>query len=130
MIILIVVALFGPISLIIGLVDTSKDAGTFLTIGLIITGIEVLIALICLINHWKHKNDPKTQPVQTQTNRYAGMSPTQMVGEVTKLCSTPTKPEKPASVVKRGVAGTIIGGVPGAIIGAASAIDKNNRNKK
>jgi len=33
-------------------------------------------------------------------------------------------------VVKRGVAGTIIGGVPGAIIGAASAIDKNNREKK
>ena len=39
------------------------------------------------------------------------------------------KLNKPASVVKRGIAGTIIGGVPGAIIGVASAIDKNNRNR-
>lgn len=38
--------------------------------------------------------------------------------------------DKPASVTKRAVVGTIIGGVPGAIIGAASAIDKNNKQNK
>jgi hypothetical protein len=41
--------------------------------------------------------------------------------------------EKPANATKRAVVGTIIGGVPGAIIGVASAIDKNNaidRNKE
>ena len=39
------------------------------------------------------------------------------------------KQEKTASVVGRAVAGGIIGGAPGAIVGAISAADKNNRNK-
>lgn len=44
-----------------------------------------------------------------------------------QLAGRSNPPPKEASVVKRGVAGAIIGGVPGAIIGAASAIDKNNK---
>lgn len=35
-----------------------------------------------------------------------------------------------ASVVKRAVAGAVIAGPAGAVIGAASAIDKNNKNAK
>jgi len=41
-----------------------------------------------------------------------------------------TSTEKDASVVKRGVVGYIVAGPAGAIIGAISAADKNNRNKK
>ena len=37
---------------------------------------------------------------------------------------------KDASVVKRGIVGYIVAGPAGAIIGAISAADKNNRNKK
>lgn len=47
------------------------------------------------------------------------------------MADTTTPPlhtdDKPASATKRAVVGTIIGGVPGAIIGVASAIDKNNK---
>lgn len=47
------------------------------------------------------------------------------------MADTSTPPlhtdDKPASATKRAVVGTIIGGVPGAIIGVASAIDKNNK---
>lgn len=38
--------------------------------------------------------------------------------------------EKKASVVGRGVAGGIIAGPAGAVVGALSAIDKNNKNNK
>ena len=41
-----------------------------------------------------------------------------------------TKAEKPASVVKRAAAGGIIAGPVGAVVGAISAVDKNNREKK
>ena len=37
--------------------------------------------------------------------------------------------KKDASVVGRGVAGALIGGPAGAVVGALSAIDKNNKNK-
>lgn len=45
---------------------------------------------------------------------------------------TPSAPQqaKPASVIKRGVAGAIIGGPAGAIIGAGSAINKNMTQKQ
>ena len=73
----------------------------------------------------------------TGTNYFSSASNrvSQINQQVTKLAKEPLADQKkaqekanqPASVTKRAVAGTIIGGVPGAIIGAASAIDKNNK---
>lgn len=40
------------------------------------------------------------------------------------------KPKKDASVVGRAVAGGIIAGPAGAVVGALSAVDKNNKNKQ
>lgn len=51
-------------------------------------------------------------------------------GRSSGTTSSKSSGSKQASVIKRGIVGTVIGGVPGAIIGAASAIDHNNRNKK
>lgn len=127
--IIIAIALCGPTFLIIGLVDTGKDAGSFLTIGIVITLIEILIAICAFISHKKRqaKLDKMTEDERKQFLNKERI-------EIERQKQTPlnakTNTDKPASVIKRGVAGTIIGGVPGAIIGAASAIDKNNRNKK
>lgn len=41
-----------------------------------------------------------------------------------------SKKSQSASVVGRGILGGVIAGPAGAIIGALSAADKNNRNKK
>lgn len=37
--------------------------------------------------------------------------------------------KKDASVIGRGVAGAIIAGHAGAVVGALSAVDKNNKNR-
>ena len=42
----------------------------------------------------------------------------------------PSDKKKDASVIGRGVAGAVIAGPAGAVVGALSAIDKNNKNKK
>ena len=42
----------------------------------------------------------------------------------------PSVEDKPASVVGRAVAGGIIAGGVGAVVGALSAVDKNNRVNK
>ena len=39
------------------------------------------------------------------------------------------EPKKDASVVKRAIAGQIIAGPTGAVVGALSAVDNNNKNK-
>ena len=38
--------------------------------------------------------------------------------------------KKDASVIKRGIAGQVIAGPAGAVVGALSAVDKNNRNQQ
>lgn len=40
------------------------------------------------------------------------------------------KSQKDASVIGRGVAGGLVAGPVGAVVGALSAVDKNNRNRK
>ena len=40
------------------------------------------------------------------------------------------KQNKNSSVIGRGVAGAIVAGPVGAVVGALSAVDKNMRNKK
>ena len=40
------------------------------------------------------------------------------------------KEDKPASVIGRAVAGGVIAGPAGAIVGALSAVDKNSKRKK
>jgi len=42
----------------------------------------------------------------------------------------PRSKEKDASVIGRAVAGAVIAGPAGAVVGALSAVDKNNKNKK
>lgn len=42
----------------------------------------------------------------------------------------PKKEEKDASVIGRAVAGQIIAGPAGAVVGALSAVDENNKNRK
>ncbi len=44
--------------------------------------------------------------------------------------SPQTTKKKDASVIGRGVAGALIAGPAGAIVGALSAVDKNNKKKK
>lgn len=44
--------------------------------------------------------------------------------------SSNTSKEKDASVIGRAVAGQIIAGPAGAVVGALSAVDKNNKNRK
>lgn len=53
-------------------------------------------------------------------------------GKVEPTISRPSQQPKDASVIGRGVAGAVIAGPAGAVIGAVSAIDKNmkNANKK
>lgn len=41
----------------------------------------------------------------------------------------PPKTPKKASVVKRGILGGIVAGPAGAVVGALSAVDKNNKDK-
>lgn len=52
--------------------------------------------------------------------------------ELVDRLTSDSKPisEKSASVVGRAVAGQIIAGPAGAVVGALSAVDKNNKNKK
>lgn len=59
----------------------------------------------------------------------AGMSPNEMLEHARSIAEAPLPSQtgKPASVTGRAIVGGIIGGTPGAIIGAASAIDKNSR---
>lgn len=119
--------IMGPIMLILGITESGKEDTTFwIVAGAILTiiGIGMLVSILGSSN----KKESKPSPI-------ASMTPEQRLAylkqqNVALDAQLNAKLNKPASVVKRGVAGTIIGGVPGAIIGAASAIDKNNRNKK
>lgn len=144
--VIIAVALAGPIFLIIGLVDKGKDAGSFVLIGSIITAIEVIIAICAWVSHKKQKQNPQPDDQTYSSYRsspsYSNYKPsynadvgTNLMNQTIAMVKEPLPgqkktDDKPASVIKRGVAGTVIGGVPGAIIGVASAIDKNNRMKK
>ena len=47
-----------------------------------------------------------------------------------QLNQTPTSQDKDASVVGRGIVGGLVAGPAGAVVGALSAIDKNNKKKK
>ncbi len=125
----VVLLLMGPIMLILGITESGKEDTTFwIVAGAILTiiGICVLVSIFGS----KGKSSSSTKPSPT-----ANMTPQQRLAYLQQQnaimdAKLDAKFNKPASVVKRGVAGTIIGGVPGAIIGAASAIDKNNRNRK
>ena len=94
-------------------------------------GIPVLlifgfVGLIQLLG----KNENKSNSESNSSSGIAYMSPEEMLSHARDIASMPTTPEsKPASVTKRAVIGGILGGTPGAIIGAASAIDKNNNSK-
>ena len=59
---------------------------------------------------------------------YAGIVEQSEDGIVDTL-STP-KEEREASVIKRAIVGGLIAGGAGAVVGALSAVDKNNRLKK
>ena len=50
-------------------------------------------------------------------------------GAIPKNPTSPKKENKDASVVGRAVVGGIVAGPAGAVVGALSAVDKNNRNK-
>lgn len=50
--------------------------------------------------------------------------------EFTESLKIQPKPKKDASVVGRAVAGGIIAGPAGAVVGALSAVDKNNKNRE
>ena len=58
---------------------------------------------------------------------------TAVASEYSKTHNEPVKKEredKDASVIGRAVAGAVIAGPTGAVVGALSAVDKNNRKKK
>ena len=58
---------------------------------------------------------------------------TAVASEYSKTHNEPVKKEKEdkdASVIGRAVAGAVIAGPTGAVVGALSAVDKNNRKKK
>lgn len=52
------------------------------------------------------------------------------IAGVARASATSTQKQKDASVVGRAVAGGVIAGPAGAVVGALSAVDKNNKNKK
>lgn len=113
----------GPVMLILGITESGKEDTTFwIVAGAILTIIGIAILISAFSS--KEKSTPTANMTQEQRLAYLRQQNAIMDAKLD------AKQNKPASVVKRGVAGTIIGGVPGAIIGAASAIDKNNRNKK
>ena len=93
--------------------------------GLILGTVFAIWAIVIFLQDRKKKQEEKT------SSGYYPMSTDEIVRRTHELVSMDTSgSHKPASVTKRAIAGTIIGGVPGAIIGAASAIDKNAKAEK
>lgn len=75
--------------------------------------------------------DRKKKQEEKPSSGYYPMTTDEILRRTNELVNMDTSgAHKPASVTKRAIAGTIIGGVPGAIIGAASAIDKNAKSGK
>lgn len=82
----------------------------------------------------KEQQAKKTDESNSESNSSSGiayMSPEEMLSHARDIAEAPlpSQTSKPASVTGRAIVGGILGGTPGAIIGAASAIDKNNRSK-
>lgn len=95
-------------------------------------GIPVLLlfgfaGLIQLLN----KKADESNSESNSSSGIAYMSPEEMLSHARDIAEAPlpSQTTKPASVTGRAIVGGILGGAPGAIIGAASAIDKNNRSK-
>ena len=88
--------------------------------------IILVVGFIWLISRPK-KGEEKAESTSTFVYR----SPDEMLEHARSIAEAPlpSQTSKPASVTGRAIVGGILGGTPGAIIGAASAIDKNNRSK-
>ena len=73
---------------------------------------------------------PNNEKATARNNKSYGNMEMFANGVIKQSDNFDTKKEKDASVVGRAVAGAVIAGPTGAIVGALSAVDKNNRNKK
>lgn len=94
--------------------------------GLILGTGFAIWAIVMFVQDRKKKEEE-----EKASSSYYPMSTDEIVRRTNELVNMDTSgSHKPASVTKRAIAGTIIGGVPGAIIGAASAIDKNAKSEK
>lgn len=95
---------------------------------LFLLGFSIPIVLV-LGFIWLISRPGKKEEETESTSMVAGMSPNEMLDHARSIAEAPLPSQtgKPASVTGRAIVGGIIGGTPGAIIGAASAIDKNSR---
>ena len=92
-----------------------------------------LLYLFCkLIESYNEKKKKREEERLRERMRYAPLKTIEELNEEYNRAENEylASKNKPASVTKRAIAGSIIGGVPGAIIGAATAIDENNKDKK
>lgn len=104
--------------LMICLVVALGGVGVFILVPLLLSKLFVLL--------W---GKSKEEPIAYKSSEQLLEESRAIMTDTTIPLSTSQTDDKPASATKRAVVGTIIGGVPGAIIGVASAIDKNNKNK-
>lgn len=95
---------------------------------LFLLGFSIPIVLVAGF-FWLISRPGKKEEETESASTIAGMSPNEMLDHARSIADAPTQTSKPASVTGRAIVGGIIGGTPGAIIGAASAIDKNSRSK-
>lgn len=93
--------------------------------NLVVKGEEAHDAVIVegLISCAKILSKPTTSNKNSTVNR-------NQVADALTSNSQSTSKSKDASVVGRAVAGQIIAGPAGAVVGALSAVDKNNKNRK
>ena len=128
--ILIVLAIMGPVAMLIASGSPNDPSyGFFMTAGGIITAIDVILIIVAIVKAIQKKKNPQKQEKRQAPEKQMSQAELDELYKKALYGKTGVpKSERPASVTKRTVAGTIIGGVPGAIIGAASAIDKNNKN--
>lgn len=97
---------------------------------LFLLGFSIPIVLVAGFFWLVSKLSKKAEETES-TSTFVGSSPNEMLDHARSIAEAPlpSQTTKPASVTGRAIVGGILGGTPGAIIGAASAIDQNNKSK-